>query len=47
MKKIQLKFYMWLMGITGAISAWAWRKHVKILKDKQVTVKRERFDDLE
>ena len=30
-----LKFYIWLMGWSGALSAWAWRKHVKIIKDKQ------------
>ena len=30
-----LKFYIWLMGWSGALSAWAWRKHVKILKAKQ------------
>ena len=30
-----LKFYIWLMGVAGALSAWAWRKHVKIIKDKQ------------
>ena len=23
------------MGVAGALSAWAWRKHVKIIKDKQ------------
>ena len=23
------------MGVAGSISAWAWRKHVKIIKDKQ------------
>jgi len=30
-----LKFYIWLMGWSGALSAWAWRKHVKIIKDRQ------------
>ena len=25
----------WLMGITSKISAWAWRKHVKILRKIQ------------
>ena len=46
MKKIKYEFYLWLMGIAGSISAWAWREHVKILRSK-----RERtpikFDDLE
>ncbi len=23
------------MGWSGALSAWAWRKHVKIIKDEQ------------
>ena len=23
------------MGWSGALNAWAWREHVKILKDKQ------------
>ena len=27
-----LRFYIWLMGITGSISSWAWRKHAKIIK---------------
>ena len=34
-KKILYKFYLWVMGWSGQLSAWAWRKHVKILKDKQ------------
>ena len=32
MLKIKYKFYRWLMGIAGSISAWAWREHVKILR---------------
>ena len=32
---MKLKFYIWLMGISGTISAWAWRKHAKILRNKQ------------
>jgi len=27
-----LKFYLWIMGWSGKLSAWAWRKHVKILR---------------
>ena len=46
MIKIKYRFYRWLMGFAGSISAWAWREHVKILRSK-----RERtpikFDDLE
>ena len=30
-----LKFYLWIMGWSGKLSAWAWRKHVKILRRKQ------------
>jgi len=35
MTKIKYKFYLWLMGIAGSISAWAWREHVKILRYKR------------
>ena len=34
-KKLLYKFYLWIMGWSGALNAWAWRKHVKIIKDKQ------------
>ena len=44
---MRVKFYIWLMGVAGSISAWAWRKHVKILRSRRPKVKRERFDDLE
>ena len=30
-----LKFYIWLMGWSGALSAWAWRKHTKIIRSKR------------
>jgi len=29
---MKLKFYIWLMGWTGAISAWAWRKQANMIK---------------
>jgi len=32
---MMLRFYIWLMGITGTMSSWAWRKHVKILRKKR------------
>jgi len=32
---MKLKFYIWLMGITGSISAWAWRKQAKIIRSKR------------
>ena len=35
MKRMYYKFLVWLMGIAGGISSWAWREHVKILKSKQ------------
>jgi len=44
---MRVKFYIWLMGVAGSISAWAWREHVKILRSRRPKVKRERFDDLE
>ena len=30
-----LKFYLWLMGWSGKLNAWAWREHVKILRKKE------------
>ena len=47
---MKYKFYVWLMGVTGTISAWAWRKHVKILEAKRGGRNKKtytRFDDLE
>ena len=44
---MKIKFYIWLMGVAGSISAWAWREHVKILRSQRPKLKRERFDDLE
>ena len=36
-----LKFYMWIMGWSGQLSAWAWREHVKILRsDKWKKIKK-------
>ena len=32
---MMLKFYIWLMGWSGTLSAWAWRKHTKIIRDKR------------
>ena len=32
---MKYKFYLWVMGWSGQLSAWAWREHVKILKRKQ------------
>ena len=44
---MKIKFYIWLMGIAGTISAWAWREHVKILRKKRIKKSKRRFDDLE
>ena len=30
-----LKIYLWIMGWSGAINSWAWRKHAKILEDRR------------
>ena len=27
-----LKFYIWLMGWSGQLSAWAWRKQAEIIR---------------
>ena len=30
-----LKIYLWIMGWSGQLSAWAWRKQAKIIRDKR------------
>ena len=30
-----LKIYLWIMGLSVKLNAWAWRKHVKIIEDKR------------
>jgi len=42
-----LKFYLWVMGWSGTLSAWAWRQQAKIIRGRRPKMKRERFDDLE
>jgi|TARA_Y100000015_G_C2325518_1_gene58699 hypothetical protein len=32
---MKLKFYIWLMGVAGSISAWAWRKQAGIIRRKR------------
>jgi len=44
---MMLRFYIWLMGVAGTLSAWAWRKQAKIIRGRRPKMKRERFDDLE
>jgi hypothetical protein len=34
-EKMYYKFLVWLMGVSGSISAWAWCEHVKILRIRQ------------
>jgi len=29
-----LKFYLWVMGWSGMINAWAWRKQAAIVREK-------------
>jgi len=44
---MRIRFYIWLMGISGTISAWAWREHVKILRAERIKKTKRRYDDLE
>ena len=37
-------FLHWIMGWSGKLNAWAWRKHVKILRNKKETLYK---DDLQ
>jgi hypothetical protein len=32
---MRLKFYIWLMGWSGKIHAWAWRKQANMIKYKE------------
>jgi|TARA_E500000305_G_scaffold84860_1_gene70804 hypothetical protein len=32
---MKLKIYLWIMGWSGAINSWAWRKQAAIIKNKQ------------
>ena len=32
---MMLKFYLWVMGWAGTLSAWAWRKQTKIIRGKR------------
>ena len=32
---MMLKIYLWIMGWSGAINSWAWRKQAAIIKEKQ------------
>jgi len=30
---MKLKFYIWLMGWSGTLHAWAWRKQASIVRE--------------
>jgi hypothetical protein len=32
---MMLKFYLWIMGWSGQLNAWAWRNQTRLIKDKQ------------
>jgi len=32
---MMLKFYLWVMGWSGQLNAWAWRKQAKIIRGKR------------
>jgi hypothetical protein len=32
---MMLKFYLWVMGWSGALNAWAWRKQAKIIRGRR------------
>ena len=32
---MMLRFYLWVMGWSGAINTWAWRKQASIIKRRQ------------
>ena len=32
---MKLKIYLWIMGWSGALSAWAWRKQARILRSNR------------
>ena len=32
---MKLKFYIWVMGWSGAINSWAWRKQANMIKYKE------------
>ena len=32
---MMLRIYLWIMGWSGAINSWAWRKQAEIIKKDQ------------
>ena len=43
---MMFKFYIWVMGWSGKLNAWAWRKHVKIIETKREKEDQEYLDEL-
>ena len=41
-----LKIYLWIMGWSGAINSWAWRKQAAIIKNKQQKENEEYLEEL-
>ena len=41
-----LKFYLWVMGWSGAINSWAWRKQTSIIKNQQRKENEEYLEEL-
>ena len=39
-------FLHWIMGWSGKLNAWAWRKHVKIIETKREKEDQEYLDEL-
>jgi hypothetical protein len=43
---MKLKFYIWLMGWTGQIHAWAWRKQANLIKYKELKEEQDYLKEL-
>ena len=41
-----LIFYLWVMGWSGAINSWAWRKQANIIKNRQRKENEEYLEEL-
>jgi len=36
LRKIKLRFLLFVMGVSGKVNSWAWQRHVKILREKKL-----------
>ncbi len=43
---MMLRFYLWVMGWSGSINAWAWRKQASIIKNQQRKENEEYLEEL-